>query len=232
VVEPGAAENVQFLCSGYWLDLVRGAFVQTRHDDPDHMHIERSMMNLDHVHDGTRVRVIHGALESTAAEVLVTAVTPELQPATLGSRAVFSSAGPALEEACAAWLAEHGEGRPGRCVSTEGFALDSVSLVHAVVSPWIDGQKSEYVDLERAHDSALRAAVALGATTVAMPALAAAAGAFPANRASFVAFNAIFRFAMENPGKVETVTVVLTDDDDAEAYAEAFAKVVRTMLGT
>lgn len=97
---------------------------------------------------------------------------------------------------------------------------------------WRSGLYGEMVALERAYWAPLELGIASGARTFAYPSISTGANGFPVDRAAYVALMTIFRFIDENPGKLDSVRIVLTDDATFATFDTIFQKVVRTQLGS
>lgn len=104
--------------------------------------------------------------------------------------------------------------------------------VVADVPGYADGMGGEYVKLERAITLGLEALTATGARAIDMgPTVTQDSSGWPADRAAYVVFNALFRFASDHPGKLEQATVHVPATQ-LDTWQVAMERVTRTMLGT
>lgn len=105
-------------------------------------------------------------------------------------------------------------------------------VVVRVVGPvWEGGHRSEFVNLERAWFDALREAVKQGCRSVAVPSISTGAHGFPVPQAARVGLNSVYRFLREEPGGLDRVVVVLTDEASFRDWADAQHEITETMLG-
>jgi hypothetical protein len=165
-----------------------------------------------------------------SATVRLTAQTPESTNALLISRR-----GGAPSSALDLQLLDRAGVPPERLAGVPAFApLADVAVptVVADVPAYADGMGGEYVKLERAIALGLEALTSAGGRTVDMgPMVLPETSGWPSDRAAYVVFNTLFRFASENPGRLEQATVHVAAAE-LETWRVAMDRVTRTMLGT
>ncbi len=146
--------------------------------------------------------------------------------------AIHAAGGPSILAECREIVAEIGPCHAGGAIITGAGTLSAKHVIHAVGPGYRDGQHGENVKLERAYVTSMDLAREAGARTVAFPSIGTGAYRFPIAEAALIALNTLFRTVRANPEAFDEVRMVLFSDTDFEVYAEAFDKVVRTMLGT
>jgi O-acetyl-ADP-ribose deacetylase (regulator of RNase III) len=117
-------------------------------------------------------------------------------------------------------------------VVTGAGALPAHIVVHAIGPIWHGGGRGENTALERCYERAILASIERGHRTIAFPAISTGAYGFPLDRSALIAGNAIARLIKENPGKLDTVWMVLHGDDAFAEYRRQFALVIEEMTGT
>lgn len=112
----------------------------------------------------------------------------------------------------------------GQAVATRGFDLPAPWVVHAVGPTWQGGQRDEDDLLAATYESALREAMEVGATSVALPAIATGHHRFPMQRAAQIAISTVLDFLEQHPAIEQVVFCCFTDGDLAiyEAVAEEY----------
>lgn len=165
-----------------------------------------------------RVVIQQGDITRLSVDVIVNAANPELAGGGGVDGAIHAAAGPELAAACR----ELKGCEVGGAVSTPGFDLPAPWIVHAVGPVWQGGHKNEDELLARTYESAMREALELGATSVALPAISTGAYRFPKERAAQIAISTVLDF-LEQHAAIEQVIFCCYSDRDLAIY-EAVAE--------
>jgi O-acetyl-ADP-ribose deacetylase (regulator of RNase III) len=123
--------------------------------------------------------------------------------------AIFAGAGPGLDRACAAL----GGCAPGDAVITGGFALPARWIVHTVGPVWHGGERGEPDLLRSCYRRSLAVARAVGATSIAFPAISTGIFGYPPDAAAEIAVEAV-----RADGGDMRVRLVAFDDETLRRY--------------
>jgi O-acetyl-ADP-ribose deacetylase (regulator of RNase III) len=127
--------------------------------------------------------VVTGDLTTQAVDAVVNAANEGLHRGGGVCGAIFAAAGPGLAEACAAVApCPTGDARV-----TPGFALPARWIVHAVGPVWSGGAADEATLLAGAYRRALEVAAAVGARSIAFPAISTGIFGYPLGAATEIA---------------------------------------------
>ena len=165
--------------------------------------------------------VVGGDITQLRVDAVVNAANPALAGGSGVDGAVHEAAGPELAAACRA-LPEVAPGvrcPVGEARVTPGFALPAAWVVHAVGPRWRGGASGEPEALASAYTRSLSAAYAVGAETVAVPALSTGAYGYPADLAAGVAVRSVRAWHAHTP--LPRVALVGFDLDATRALRAA-----------
>lgn len=142
--------------------------------------------------------------------------------------AVHRAAGPRLIEACRSLPARSNGIRcsEGEAVVTPGFDLPCRIVVHTVGPVWQGGGFGEAETLARCHRSAIRAADAHRARSIAFPAISTGAYGFPVRLAAPIAVRSVAE-ALAAASSVERATFVLFEEELQEPFEAALSALLR-----
>ena len=167
-----------------------------------------------------RIELVTGNLVEQAVDVIVNAASESLLGGGGVDGAIHRAAGPRLLELCRAFPTDaHGRRcRTGEAKTTEAGNLSARWVVHAVGPVYDPRSPVRAADLLRsAHAAALSEVVALGARSVAFPAISTGAYRFPMEEASAIALVEVRRTLLECP-HLELVRFVLFKEHDLRAF--------------
>ena len=159
------------------------------------------------------IEVVRGDITALDVDVIVNAANEALAPGAGVCGAIHAAAGPQLAAACRGL----GGCATGDAKATEGYALRARWVIHAVGPVWHGGDDGEAALLASCYRRSLEVAGALGATSVAFPAISTGVYGYPAALAAAVAVDAV-RSAETS---VATVLLVGFDEDAAAVLREA-----------
>lgn len=162
-----------------------------------------------------RLVVAEGDITRQHTDVIVNAANEHLAAGGGVCGAIFAAAGPGLAEACAAV----GPCPTGEARTTPGLALAAAWIVHAVGPVWRGGREGEAQQLAAAYRSALEAAAAVGARSIAFPAISTGIYGYPLEDATRIAVET----CAAAPFGVEEVRFVCFDGDVADTYRRILA---------
>lgn len=150
-----------------------------------------------------RVEVVQGDITQLAVDAVVNAANEALRGGSGVDGAIHAAAGPRLLEACR---------RFDRCPTgevrlTPGFDLPAEWVIHTVGPVWRGGDRREDEMLARCYRRAIWLASAIGARTIAFPAISTGVYGFPADRAAKVSAQAVLE-AIERRPEIERVLLV------------------------
>ena len=115
----------------------------------------------------------------------------------------------------------------GAAPGAEGWSLTVVEAAPR----WIDGTRGEYVALERAWQEGLVAARDAGAKHVVVSAAGIGDKGFPMDRASYVVWNTVARYLIEERPGFERITFYASTGEEERVYGETLREVTHTMIG-
>lgn len=159
-----------------------------------------------------------GDITTLDVDAVVNAANPQLAPGGGVCGAIHAAAGPGLAEECR---------RIGGCATgdakvTGGHGLPARWIVHAVGPVWQGGDASEVELLASAYRRAVEEADALGATSIAFPAISTGIYGMPLDLASETAVGTLARL---EPRNLRRCVLVAFDDTTRAALEAAVAAV-------
>jgi len=160
-----------------------------------------------------RVELALGDLTEQHVDAVVNAANAQLIPGGGVDGAINRAGGPAI----AAAMRAIGGCPTGDAVATTAGDLPAHHVIHAVGPVWRGGDDREEELLARAHRRALEVAAAVGARTIAFPAISCGVYGFPPERAAPIAL----REAALAPDSIELIRFVLFSRPLYDAFAAA-----------
>ncbi|HZT90564.1 MAG TPA: O-acetyl-ADP-ribose deacetylase [Gaiellaceae bacterium] len=162
------------------------------------------------------IRTVRGDITKQRVDAIVNAANESLAGGGGVDGAIHRAAGPELLAACRAL----GGCPTGDAKATAGFALPASWVVHAVGPVWRGGSEGEDELLASAHRRALEVAHALGARTVAFPAISCGVYGYPLERAAPLAVATV----REREDDFDELLFVLFNEDAYRVFADALGE--------
>ncbi|MFF3909975.1 O-acetyl-ADP-ribose deacetylase [Streptomyces sp. NPDC001848] len=164
----------------------------------------------------TTITLVQGDITRQSADAIVNAANSSLLGGGGVDGAIHRRGGPAILQECRALRAsQYGKGlRTGQAVATTAGALDARWVIHTV-GPRFSPQEDRSELLASCYRESLRVADALGARTVAFPAVSAGIYGWPIDDAARIAVETV----KATRTAVEDVRFVLFDERAYEAFA-------------
>jgi O-acetyl-ADP-ribose deacetylase (regulator of RNase III) len=163
-----------------------------------------------------RAEAVSGDITAETTDVVVNAANAQLARGSGVCGAIFAAAGPGLDDACAGL----GGCPTGDAVATPGFGLAARWIVHAVGPVWHGGDEGEPELLASAYRRSLEVADALGAASIAFPAISTGIYGYPLEAATAIAVATCRAASTEH---VELVRFVCFDRVTLAAYEDALS---------
>jgi O-acetyl-ADP-ribose deacetylase len=132
--------------------------------------------------------------------------------------AIHRAAGPGLLEECRAL----GGCATGDAKVTGGHQLAARWVIHTVGPVWRGGNADEDALLERCYRRSMEEATALGAASIAFPAISTGVYGFPAARAARIAVATLVE-ELDRPGRPSQVVLCAFGDESADVLQRALA---------
>jgi len=171
---------------------------------------------------GGRVQVVEGDITALAVDAIVNAANEALRGGGGVDGAIHAAAGPRLLDACR---------RFDRCPTgevrlTPGFDLPATWVIHTAGPVWRGGDRGEDALLANCYRNAIWLASAIGARTIAFPAVSTGVYGFPADRAAEVSARAVLEAIADRP-EIERVLLVARGERSAETLRRGLDAAVR-----
>jgi O-acetyl-ADP-ribose deacetylase (regulator of RNase III) len=166
------------------------------------------------------IQLTQGDITTFEADAIVNAANSLLVVGGGVSGAVHQAAGPIVDEACRAWIDEHGQVPPGGCAMTVAGNLPARYIIHAVGPMWHGGASGEAEQLAEAYNCTIATADENGLSTIAFPSLSTGIFGYPLDEAAPVAVAAV-RDGLRIARSVSTATFVLFDEETYVQYKQA-----------
>jgi O-acetyl-ADP-ribose deacetylase (regulator of RNase III) len=167
------------------------------------------LTNLDNFHVSGQISTYLGDITTLRVDAIVNAANPALARGGGVCGAIFAAAGPDLDAACAGL----GPCATGDAVATPGFRLPARFVIHAVGPVWRGGDHEEPRLLASAYRRSLEVARAIGARSLAFPAISTGIYGYPPDAAAEIAVRTLEAWA----GDLE-VTLVAFDAATERRY--------------
>jgi len=175
-----------------------------------------------------RLEAVPGDITRQDVDAIVNAANSTLLGGGGVDHAIHEAAGPGLLAACTDLRrTTHPAGLPaGDAATTPGFDLPAVWVVHTVGPQHWEHPDGGVALLASGHTRSRAACDAVGATTVAFPAIPCGAYGWSPREAAPIAVAAVRDYAAAHPDSgVTLVRFVLFNDDALEAFADAISAV-------
>ena len=161
------------------------------------------------------LEAVQGDITREGVDAIVNAANSGLARGGGVCGAIFSSAGPELDGACA----ELGGCPTGDAKATPGFRLPARWIIHAVGPVWHGGDSGEPELLASAYRRSLAVADEIGARTVAFPAISTGIYGYPLDAATAIAVHS----CRDAEAIVEVIRFVCFDERTLAAYEDELA---------
>lgn len=175
---------------------------------------------------GARVAVTVGDLTAQQVDAIVNAANSRLQHGGGVAAAIVRAGGNTIQEQSNGWFEQHGPVPPGGAAVTTAGAMAATHVIHVVGPIYTGGQDNEGM-LRAAVAGALEATAAVGARSVAFPAISAGIYGYPVAAATSVLADEVVRWLAAHPGVMEEVRLVGFN----QATADHFSRGVRDAIG-
>lgn len=168
-----------------------------------------------------RIHCLRGDLTRESSDAIVNAANSSLRGGGGVDGAIHRAAGPELVQEC---MIHHGGGCPtGEARLTGGHNLAAKHVIHTVGPVWRGGAEGEPALLASCYRNSVALAAARGLTTLSFPAISCGVYGYPLAAAAEVALGALVAALEEHPG-IESVRMVLFDEEALEAFGSAHAR--------
>jgi len=167
-----------------------------------------------------RIEIVEGDITKQQVDAIVNAANQSLLGGGGVDGAIHRAAGPELLEECR----KIGGCPTGEARVTKGYKLPAKWVIHTVGPIWRGGNNREDDLLASCYKNSLKAAVEIGAKTVAFPSISTGAYGFPLERATKIALNETKKF-LENDNRIEKVVFVCFGKQALDTYKRIFDQV-------
>jgi len=164
------------------------------------------------------IELVVGDITEQQVDAIVNAANPTLLGGGGVDGAIHRAGGPAILEECRALNGCE----PGDAKATGAGNLPARHVIHAVGPVWHGGERGEPEQLASVHRRAIELAEALGARSVAFPAISTGAYGYPVELAAPVAIAATEE-ALHAHSSVELARFVFRDPKTLDLYRAALA---------
>jgi glutamate racemase len=170
----------------------------------------------------TRLVALTGDLTTQPVAAVVNAANASLQHGGGVAAAIVRAGGPVIQRDSNRWVQRHGTIVPGEAAVTTAGSLPAANVIHVVGPVYREGQDNAGL-LRRAVVAALDAAVAIGARSVAFPAISAGIFGYPLGEATAVIAAAVVEWVRDHPGTLDEVRLVGYQDQVTRGFASGLA---------
>ncbi len=167
-----------------------------------------------------RIQILEGDITKQKVDAIVNAANTSLLGGGGVDGAIHRAAGPELLEE----TRKIGGCPTGEARVSKGYRLPAKWVIHTVGPIWKGGNKNEDQLLANCYRNSLKAALDLGAKTVAFPSISTGAYGFPLERATRIAINETKAF-LEKNNIPEKVIFVCFGKEALETYKRIFDEV-------
>jgi O-acetyl-ADP-ribose deacetylase (regulator of RNase III) len=169
-----------------------------------------------------RIEIARGDITQQRVDAIVNAANGHLAHGGGVAGAISRAAGPELQRACDALVAERGPLATGEAVATDAFALPCRAVIHAVGPIYGRHGGGEAGLLAAAHRSAVALGADLGLASLAFPAISCGIYGYPLEEAAPIAVGATVE-ALGDAEGVELVRFCLFGEPEQAAFESALA---------
>ncbi len=170
-----------------------------------------------------RIRIAEGDITKQEVDAIVNAANNSLLGGGGVDGAIHRAAGPELLE-----VTRGIGGCPtGEARVSKGYRLPAKWVIHTVGPIWRGGSRNEEQLLASCYRNSLRAAVDLGAKSIAFPSISTGAYGFPLERATEIALRETKAF-LEMDKTLEQVIFVCFGERALKTYQETFVRILGT----
>ncbi|HDZ23126.1 MAG TPA: O-acetyl-ADP-ribose deacetylase [Desulfobacteraceae bacterium] len=166
-----------------------------------------------------RITIIEGDITKQEVDAIVNAANNSLLGGGGVDGAIHRAAGPELLEE----TRQIGGCPTGEARVSKGYRLPAKWVIHTVGPIWRGGNRNEEQLLASCYRNSLKAAVDLGAKTVAFPSISTGAYGFPLERATEIALRETRKF-LEGDQTLEKVIFVCFGDRALNTYKEILGR--------
>jgi len=167
-----------------------------------------------------RVEIIEGDITKQEVDAIVNAANESLMGGGGVDGAIHRAAGPELLEE----TRKIGGCPTGEARVSKGYRLPARWVIHTVGPIWRGGTRNEDQLLASCYRNSLKAAVEIGAKTVAFPSISTGAYGFPLERATKIALEETKKF-LEQDQNIEKVRFVCFGKEAFDTYKRLFDQV-------
>ena len=167
-----------------------------------------------------KIQIVEGDITRQEVDAIVNAANTSLLGGGGVDGAIHRAAGPELLEE----TRQIGGCPTGEARVSKGYKLSAKWVIHTVGPVWKGGNKNEDNLLAGCYKNSLKAAVEIGAKTIAFPGISTGVYSFPLERATEIAMNETRQF-LESWEDIEKVVFVCFGEKALKTYQEVFARV-------
>ena len=172
----------------------------------------------------TELTVVQDDLTAQLVDAIVNAANTSLLHGGGVAGAIVREGGAVIQEESDAWRRQHGELQRGQAAVTSAGSLPARHVIH-VAGPVHRGTPDDEAHLRDAVRGALDAAAALGAVTVALPAISSGTYGYPLEAATRTIVAEAAEWARANAGRLREIRFVALDEDAVTLFRRAVAEV-------
>lgn len=166
-----------------------------------------------------KISIVEGDITKQEVDAIVNAANNSLLGGGGVDGAIHRAAGPELLEE----TRQIGGCPTGEARVSKGYRLPAKWVIHTVGPIWRGGNRNEEQLLASCYRNSLKAAVDLGAKTVAFPSISTGAYGFPLERATEIALGETMEF-LKGDETLEKVIFVCFGERALKTYKETFAR--------
>jgi O-acetyl-ADP-ribose deacetylase len=167
-----------------------------------------------------KVEIVEGDITKQEVDAIVNAANTSLLGGGGVDGAIHRAAGPELLEE----NRKIGGCPTGEARVSKGYNLPAKWVIHTVGPVWGGGNRNEENFLASCYKNSLKAAVEIGAKTIAFPGISTGVYRFPLERATEIAMTEARKF-LESGEDIEKVVFVCFGEKALKVYQDVFARV-------
>lgn len=169
---------------------------------------------------GQSLQLVQGDLTSESSDAILNAANASLTHGAGVAGAIRRAAGPSLQRESDAWVRNRGPVTHDRPAWTSGGCLPCRIVIHTVGPVW--GEGGEEIKPANAVGRSLLTADSLGLASISFPAISTGIFGFPKETAGKGLLRSILDFFTYRNSGLETVRLVLFDDETLTAFQKAW----------